>query len=721
MLGACLLGLLFQEEALILLNALHSNEGLRSIVFSSPPSFLHQQKTDRTFATLYSACLSSRGRGPQYYTNLSSSLLKARGGVPPPHCKSEERLTSSADPPPSPLNVTHCCTMKYMFQGRLGNQLFQFSMGRFYAELHSCALTHASFSVGGEARLDLSPSYMWPPVGGEGWYRSHFGRDINNIWWLRHTFASGNAIWMDSHSFYEHADQQYTALSLGWDLGGGSMVGQHFGGIGEVVMSREAVEERCARWQRHREACTLSGLVGMEEEKIEAQESQGDDKSPRARMSSTLAYTSALHPWLPAQIRAEAEALLDGTAPNVAPPLAHFLSHLATTVVVHLRLGDVWDGNWEEMMTRGVFGQPEWGAHVGPKWRWVPVADGGGYRHKPPLADIPTEEVLQRMETQAAVDGWAVPPLSFYTTVLDAIMGKVVDSLLIVCEWEEAIKGPHPFISSLRERYAGEGKPFAVGVTSSTEARDFTTLLLAQHLILSPSTFSWSAAAQGAARVVHAPIMGTFMLTQYEFGQCLPPFAELDPRWVFHNVYRAAVDRVAADYMGQREAFKARHGFVGEVTSADASLEVIGGFSNSSATGYEWRRFPLRPLPKKGPLCPPSSGVAHGEALVRALGGEVGLEGGTVQSAPLTFLSSEGKGPQQEVHPYYFLSYRQLLAHHENLDCQQFYSTALASDGNAGYFRDCADNGFFFPRHSVHERPEPSPPAKMGSDGKPVR
>ncbi len=706
----------------MLLTALHSNEGLRSIVFSSPPlssSHSLQQSEPRTFASLYSACLSSRGRGPQYYINMSSTLLKARGGVPPPHCRTEERISSDSSAPPAPKNVTHCCTMRYMFQGRLGNQLFQFSMGRFYAELHSCALTYASFSVGGEAHLDISPSFMWPPVGGEDWYRSHFGRDVNNVWWLRHTFASGNAIWMDSHSFYEYADQQYTALSLGWDLGGGSMVGQHFGGIGEEVMSRGAVEERCARWQKHREVCALSGLVGREEEKSKLLE--GGSK-PLPKSPSTLAYTSALHPWLPSQLRAEAEALLDGTAPNVAPPLAHFLSHLASTVVVHLRLGDVWDGNWEEMMTRGVFGQPEWGAHVGPKWRWVPVADPGGYRHKPSLADIPIEEVLQRMETQAAVDGWAVPPLSFYTSVLDAIMGKVVDSLLIVCEWDESKKGPHPYISSLKARYAGGGKPFTVGVTSGTEVRDFTTLLLAQHLILSPSTFSWSAAAQGAARVVHAPIMGTFMLTQYEFGQCLPPFAELDSRWVYHDVYRAAVDKVAEDYMGQSEAFKVRHGIVG--TSGSESLEVLGGYENSSASGYEWRRFPLRLLPKKGPRCPPSSGAVHGESLARVLGeGKVGIEGGTVQSAPLTYVISEGgKEPQQEVHPYYFLSYRQLLAYHENLDCQQFYSTALASNsnGNLGYFQDCADNGFFFPRHSVHERPEPSPPAKIGSDGKPI-
>jgi hypothetical protein len=615
-------------------------------------------------------CLNTRGRGTSYYTSLASrgANTSSVADHPPPGCLSESRYGRT---------VTHCCLVEFRMQGRSGNQLLQHNAGRGYAELHSCAFDHVSFVEGvyrfprsepggdlGEQREGgLGRECYWPPVGGG----STTGGGVrvgasNPLRWdtlfpwtglggVREDFLAVAPSGIPGRAavknvavqwYFEFADIQYSLLSFTYDLDGGSLVGSGVRGLGREVIYSPATLDRIQRWGRHREACARTGISAL------ARASEKGEGAVDAGITTSL---EALHPWLPSNVFREAEVFLRG---GLGWPHPRFLlgPNPERTIVLHVRLGDMFGKAVLNGYSRSLKGNPGALGEDG-SFAWVvdeasppsssPSGDGGASLPAN-FSTLPPSHVLELLEGDAGRVGWTVAPYSFYASVLRSTRGGWDRCVVVVAESQAG----NPLVRALVEEFGAE-------VFSGTLAQDMALLALARQLVVSVSTFAFSAAAMGRARVVHAPHMGGFLVKNMD-TRCLLPPPLLDPRWVFYDVFGAAVDRIARGFTAQRE---------GGSTSGSSSMDrgtavrVMQGAGVWTEGHVEWRQQPQAPMPVKGPGCPPRGGSG---ALA---------QDGTLRP----------------------LSYDQLAAFYREQDCSKYYF----SDSRVKDSPVCSDEFFFAP------------------------
>lgn len=599
---------------------------------------------------LLGACTAARGRGLSHYRTAPSAIQRTgleADGV----CVAVAGARYGPDDPrfPSDAPGVHCCVVHINLAGRAGNCMLQYAVGRLYAEMHSCAMpTGNNVAPLGAANWKMTQSVSrhftaWPPAGGEEAF--HERRDLSRenfqhagSWvdseFLRLYTASKPQPWLLVSSFFEMVDMQYTALSFAWDLGGESLLSSGILGLAPAVLERSAVVDRSARWGVHRSACAAAGIAASEEvrnvARVGGEAGTADGAAFHAahaaaellREAAFNASSEALHPWTPEPYRLEYEALLRGTAAFVDDDMLAFVRDPERTVVIHMRFGDVERDIMREMAWRKAHGS-NWG-----DW---------GEIHIPRTQSMQAEDdatALDVREFTAATPFAALPPMSFYTAILDATRSRWDRVLLVM----EASGLGNPIVRALMDRYG------AVPLVERLD-RAMATLLLARVLILSTSTFSFAAALYGRARVIHAPYMGAFHFSPAGL-RCLLPFSELDSRWVFHDVFRTGVERFAREYATQ--ALHARAAGV----RADADVSAPAGL-------IVWRRRPLVPLPMRSPSCPATTTKRHGEAFALAMGGA---------PPPL-----DGVLAATTEMPVYFLSFRQLASFHTRLDCADYY------------------------------------------------
>jgi hypothetical protein len=548
------------------------------------------------------ACPASPGRGAARY---------ARGG---------------AGGPPAPRRDGGACLVRHAREGRTGNQLVNYFVARLYAELHGCYAAPVPDFGGGAGGEGAPPASGWPlPVGVA---EAALGAPVDATAApgapLRALFEGGSAASLALGSQLERADVVYAAASLGWDLGvGGSLMGAG-GGVAEPVAAlREgAVEERAAAWAAEREACWA----------------ERDARS--------------LHPWAPAGVRRMALAALGATAGGsgggagngasgaLPAGLLAVAASPADTIVVHARLGDMSAMAWQEAVANAGAGHGGvWRGRAGVGWSWVPerfpryrypafpdceklrgeaaYAEGGG--------------MVEALEVDAArTGGFVVSPLSFYEAVLEGTRGGRGGWARVVV-LTESCSVDHPIVRALVSRYGAI-------VQAGTVAEDFATLALAREVVVSSSTFSYMAAVVGRARAIHAPVAGSLVLVGAHAGQCLPPPAGLDARWVFHDVFRRAAD--AADVL------------------------LRGG-------GSPW----LRRAEGAGPLPPPRPAACPHSAPPSERGAAWGWvrRGGAPPPPRPPPAQPLPPAPASEPMPYYFLSWEQLAGFYRNPACSGYY------------------------------------------------
>jgi hypothetical protein len=528
------------------------------------------------------------------------------------------------------------CLVRHAREGRTGNQLVNYFVGRFYGELHGCfAAPVADF--GGDAGGEGSPPpAAWPlPVD-----EASLGGAVDGAAApgapLRALFEGGGARAFALGAQLERADAILAAASLGWDLGGGGLMGGGGGAAAPAEALREAAaEERGARWAAEREACW-------------------GERDARW-----------LHPWAPAGVRRLAVAALGATASAAAAAAAAaaaklpagllaVAAHPSDTLVVHARLGDMSAMAWQEVGANAREGHGgDWRGRSGAGWAWVPERFPH-YRYPafPDCDKLRLEpaygsggggggggDMVAALEVDVArTGGFVVSPLSFYEAVIEGTRGGRGGWARVVV-LTEACSADHPIVRALVARYGAV-------VQSGSVAEDFATLALAREVVVSGSTFSFMAAALGRARAIHAPYAGSFALVGAHAGQCLAPPPALDARWVFHDVYRRAVDAV------------------------DAALRGGGG----EAARWLPRRAPAgAALPPQRPAGCPASGapaaVGDAHAWVR--------KGAPPPPPPPPSAANArqgaGRGAAKKAVPYYFLTWEQLAGFYRNPECGGYY------------------------------------------------
>lgn len=419
------------------------------------------------------------------------------------------------------------CVIYHALEGRTGNQIVNYFVLRLYGEIHGCAMQPV-LSFGGDAggeTTDFSTTtnaaQTWPPdkslpARDAAWVAMSMG--------LRPLFDGGTARALALGMQFERADLLYSAASLGWVLGGGgTLAGRSRDGRGPVLLSDEAVASRCHTWAAQREGCWA-------------------DRSG-----------AALHPWLPAGVRRLALAVLAGEIPNDAPSgLRALAADPEHTLVVHARLGDMSAMAWQEVKDAARNGHAGvWGDDLtgGVGWEWSP--ERFPHYHYPEYPDCVKlrdedaynadhgADMIEALESDAArLGGFTVSPLSFYEHIFNSQKPHTIVVLTESCSVD------HPIIRKLVQDYGAI-------VQTGTIAQDMATLVLARQVVISSSTFSFISALMGRAKVVHVPFGGAFSLTHSHNMQCLTPSTALDARFVYHDVYRRAVDSIAKTLSGE--------------------------------------------------------------------------------------------------------------------------------------------------------------------------
>lgn len=454
--------------------------------------------------------------------------------APPPACPVS--LGRGASPYRALGSAASPCAVVHDAGGRTGNQLVTYLVGRLFAELHGCASSRVDFGadMGAEAAL-RGDAAAWPPADG-----LPAPTLVEHGDGLRDLFEHRREAAISVRAQFERADVIYAAASLGWDLGNDTLVGVPRGGRAREMLSGAAVRARAGAWAAQREACASDGA-------------------------------RALHPWVPAGARALAAAALEGgdDLPADAPPgLRAVAADPEGTLVIHARLGDMSAMAWQEAEAAFANGHPGWrgGAAGGVGWEWAPERFPGYRYPKFPdcekLRDVAAfhardgADMLDALEFDVArLGGFVVSPASFYTELLRALAPRPRRIVVLT----EPCAADHPIVRALV-------RDWGAIVQTSTVAADFATMLLAREIVISGSTFSYMAAVLGRARAVHAPYAGSLSLVRSHNRQCLPPAPALDARFVFHDVYRRAVDKTAA-------ALRARAPpHTGYVWSADGAL-----------------------------------------------------------------------------------------------------------------------------------------------------
>ena len=177
----------------------------------------------------------------------SASSCRIRSAV----CAGDTRSSLSAL---GSSDETNPCVVYHVLEGRTGNKIVNYFALRLYAEVHGCASQPvASFGgdAGGEqgaiAAIASSPHAGLLPSRDEA-------QVIRSAAGLRNVYDEGSARALSLGVQFERADILYSAASLGWALGDGTLVGAPRAGRGPALLSDAAVASRCALWAAQREA-----------------------------------------------------------------------------------------------------------------------------------------------------------------------------------------------------------------------------------------------------------------------------------------------------------------------------------------------------------------------------------------------------------------------------------------------------------------------------------
>ena len=541
-------------------------------------------------------CSPTLGRGVSHYAGLSQ---RSNGSA-------SSACLALAQPHQA---LRHCCLVRHQLEGRTGNQLVNYFAGRLYAELHSCASSEVSFGdgLGREGGVSTAAEgLLWPPAGGEGAWPGPPLDATQEPSQLRQLFESGSASSLVLKSQLERADVLYVAASLAWDLQGATLVGRALPALAPAVLKEEATEARCRRWWEEREACWQDaggralhpwmpqGLRALAVQALrwgEASAAAAAAAASASQQGASQTGEGSVESERAAEVAQAARAALAAQGAALPPGLRAVAEDPEGTLVVHARLGDMSAMAWQEAAANAGAGQDaEWReAEGGAGWQWVPERFPG-YRY-PKFPDCQLlrqereyneeegREMLEALEWDAArLGGFVVSPLSFYQGVLAGGAWRTVVVLTEQCSAD------HPIVRALVQRHGAI-------VQSGSVVEDLATMALARELVISSSTFSLMAALLGRARAVHVPYAGSFSLLSSHNRQCLTPTGRLDPRVVYHDVYRRAVDAVAEQL--QR--------------------------SSSSSSKWMWRAEGKGPLPVRPAECPASlpgnssSGSGSGE------------------------------------------------------------------------------------------------------------
>jgi hypothetical protein len=644
--------------------------GVGSLEVTAPP-------LSPAMAALH-ACHTARGRGPAHYFALARVVPGARV-VDARETERGARLhgdrgcgTEVRDGRP----VTHCCTMEIQFQGRTGNQATQSMAGRYFAEMNSCAARPVE--IGGLGWVAAGPAEaLWPPA--DGFFTDEDAATVAYVSDAFYFFSFPESRAVGLRMFPEHPNFQLSALSLGWDLAGDTLIGSGVRGLNGFIMNASNVAERCGRWAVHREACARAGGLLLTDAlqnatPAAAAGAAGKDAAAGLLDEAVSATLEGLHPWLPSAVRKEAEALLRGKNPL----LRVLVEAPERTMVVHLRLGDKRKSSLADALVRGKLGirrRPGFGLLAGaPAEPWLGEAfldrwdllEGAPY---PPGVDPTTAEIESLEGNAARSSTYTVPPLSFFRTVLGATR-SAWDALFVVGE-------PDMDSSSLAAALRAEFN--ATLLSGSSVVTDFAVLALARQLVLSgSSTFAIAAASLGRARVVHLPLSSSSGVRNTE-GFCAVPPGAFDARWVFHDIYRAAVRRVAEGFAAQAAAARAaglrRNGTVTRAWAAEASRGVWG------AHHLEWLAQPLAYAPPSEEDCPGDAAGFGARGLSRALGAR-GPEPPRVPPGAPT--------------PLFFLTYEEVKDYYRKPACVRFFFPDLAAgewaDPPRTVWNTCTDN-----------------------------
>jgi hypothetical protein len=248
----------------------------------------------------------------------------------------------------------------------------------------------------------------------------------------------------------------------------------------------------------------------------------------------------------------------------------------------------------------------------------------------------------------ARLGGFVVSPLSFYEAVLAAVQPR---QLLVLTE---PCSSDHPIVRALQSSHGAV-------LQAGSVAEDLATLVLARQLAISGSTFSFMAALMGRAAAVHVPYAGSLSLIGAHNAQCLTPSSAMDSRFVYHDVYRRAVDSIAELFQLQQAQALAQEAQQGQAQAQPAAAEP-----KSLGARFAWRTDPKAPLPQRPAACPPSSAAGV---------------------------------------PYYSLSFQQLADFYHNPACSSYYyppqSEAEASEAaehiqKTGQRALCTDTAWSF-------------------------
>ena len=349
-------------------------------------------------------------------------------------------------------NVTHCGVVRITLHGRHANQLIQYIANRYFAELHSAALESTTFS--GDNGLGAEPLgayrlYQWPPVVSESYWADKSRKQVSTPVKLRSQLEDITPSYWSSTWFFERADILYGAMSLAWDLNGDSLIGSGYRNP-SLLLSEAAVIDRSARWSKHREQC-------------------GSIPNP----------VTNIHPWVPDGVRDEATYLLDLSrklqratnkiddtikldsvlspvevqqVKEFPPGLLDMLIDPEGTIVIHLRIGDMWENAVRQSMARAARKH-----RVSlPEWSWLMVEENY-YDVRPPegpgpwnIANhAPPDIQIAFLEYNAATNWFSVPPFSYFEAILEGTRGEW-RKVHIVTEWASAHMA---LVTNLRDRY----------------------------------------------------------------------------------------------------------------------------------------------------------------------------------------------------------------------------------------------------------------------------
>ena len=645
----------------------------------APAALVPHQPAPGSGAALLRACSALRGRGVQHYAAMPGARLVRAAAARHEEDRScgveARRLGGNGS---AVAEVVHCCKVDWRYKGLAGNILTQYVAGRFFAEVNSCAMPDAAFTGDNSPRNELGTQgvsaarlpLQWPPAAG---YSPTMGAQT-----LEHAHAAYGmhrvpaSYDMSFEVYPEVANWLYSALSLGWDLAGDTLLGRGVRGLNQVLVSGNATAERGGRWAQHREACALAG-VRLHEEALQGASGSASAGASSAMDAAVAAVLEGLHPWLPSQLVAEVENLLRERGERGGGALPAGLRDLVRsperTMVIHIRGGDHYRAALHDAMARGAAGITPTGGAFDADWLGPLLLLSGAIE---PPGD--SEAHLEMLEANAARAGaLVIPPLSYFQGVLRGTRAAW-DSVLVV--GDASLAGGPLLAALVRE--------FNATLAAGSVASDLAALLLARQLVVAgASTFSFMAAAMGRARVIHAPHAALLSARTWT-GTCLLTPAQFDARWVFHDAFRGAVRRVAAGYAAQAAA-AAREGLAAEAAvSSEWALRASGGAWRARAEF--WRQPQLYQAPAWSSACPGDDAAGSGRGLARALGGAAaaaapdpsaggwGAESAAEAAAAAADLAAGGNLSV----PLGFLTYRQVVGYYRNPACSRYFYPGYA-------------------------------------------